>query len=228
MGTVLEMMRPLALAFAATLTVAACGNDPESFVGARVLQSSLAEQTKGLTKRKAAAPAPVQVTRAALATVETPVILMTVESRGQHALIAEVADNLGVQTWSTVDDVTVSMKNGVVVATRGFGADLMAASVPNPAVLQSAAKSYGRIHTYLDGTDRAVQMNFTCNVTNLGAQAIEVVEIVYQTRHVSETCTGNGIEFTNEYWLDGSAHIRKSRQLVSQDAGYLVIEDLRR
>jgi len=220
----MKLLSATVLSLTLCLGLAACGNDTESFAEAKLVRSVLTDRVGGATPG-AATP---RLDRATLANILTPVQAVTRESTGQQAIIANVAVNNGVETWSSVDDVTISLRNGVLVATRGFGADLMAADVPSRAGLLALGSTHTRAHTMLNGLDQAVRTLYTCSVTKREPQAIVVVEISYQTTHVVETCSGGDQTFENAYWFDRAQNLRKSRQWVGADVGYLLIEDLRR
>jgi hypothetical protein len=179
-----------------------------------------------LFKRPAAASGAVSLKRAELDAISTPAQLVTLQS-GKQGVVGLMQNNRGVTTWSTVDDVTISLRDGVIAATRGLGDDLMAASPVSPIQLVSSAKSYRRAFTHLNGTDQPITTTYSCNAQVDGGQAIEIVQLSYSVTHVTETCSASTLSFKNDYWI-GAAGIRKSRQWVSENAGYLTIEDLRR
>jgi len=215
-------MKPLLVtAVFSIMALGACGNDSESSPTARILASVATDVIAG-----EGAPAP-GLTRAMLANVVTPVQRVTREATGQQALVANVAVNQGVQTWSSVDKVTVSFRQGVLVATRGFGGDLMAADVPGAATLFRGSTGHTRAHTLLDGTDQPIRTVYVCSVTKRDPQDVVIVGISYRTTHVVEACSNAGVSFQNEFWFDGAQGVRKSRQWVGPDAGYLISEDLR-
>ncbi|NEX48049.1 YjbF family lipoprotein [Pseudotabrizicola algicola] len=216
------MKTTLVLGLLACTTLVACGSDSDSIGTADIVRSFATSAIGTLSPADAGIE---RMTRARLAEVVTPVMLLTVDSTGQEALIAEIENNRGVETWSTVDDITISLRNGVIVATRGFGADLMAASGPN---VTRSGGSYGRVHVLLNGEDNPEQTRFACTLQNAGAKAVEVVEITYQATHMIETCSAPGESFTNDYWITGDQKIRKSRQWISPDLGYITIADVRR
>lgn len=204
----------------AVLITASCGSDPQPTAG---MVRAFAASLPGAAK----APPPPLITRALLEQVLTPVMLVTIDSRKQQALIAEIQINRGVATWSSVDDITLSFRNGVIVATRGFGADLMAADVPEISPHSSGA-AHIRVHTLLNGEDQAVQTRYSCNFRNAGVETIDIVEIPYETTHIIESCAAGGMRFTNDFWFSGDQTLRKSRQWISPEVGFLTIEDLRR
>lgn len=205
----------------ALLAVSGCGNDPETSQGTALAKGFLA-------KAKSAAPAQTPLTRAVLDQVETPVMVARLETRQVFALIAKIEDNGAVETWSTLDDITISQSDGVIVATRGLGGDLMSARVPAVFALRNDGGRHDRMHSFLDGEDQPVQRRFTCSVSALGAETIEIVEVKFSTRHFVENCSGEGVAFRNDHWFDADGTLRKSRQWIGEDVGYLVLENPRR
>lgn len=209
------------------LFLSACGSEADTSSNSNAdLLRSVAASTVARVKGSEAAAEPM--TRARLAEVVTPVMLLTVDASGKQALIAEIQTNQGVATWSTVDDITISLRNGVIVATRGFGADLMAAAVP--AVLSGVGQgqSHRRVHTLLNGEDKPIRTQFTCTFRNDGSQVIDIVEVKYQATQITESCVASERRFENVYWISGDRQMRKSRQWISPEVGFLTIQDVRR
>lgn len=209
---------------ACLMFLAACGNDPDAFSAAKSARALVSAKLPG---KEEAQPAPA-FTRAMLEAVLTPVQLVTIETRNQKALVAEIAQNGGVTTWSSVDKVTISLRNGGLVATRGLGDDLLAAAGPAPSARLAAGGPYSRSYTLNDGLDRAVVIAATCSVRLVGSQSIDIVEISYLVTELRERCEAKDQSFENTYWVDRLGHVRKSRQWVSPEVGTIVIEDLRK
>ncbi len=224
MGTILEMRAIIAAAIVSLGALAACGNDKEASDVTAALRSAAGAKLGG----GASASGMPNLTREMLAGATGPLLLITLEQRNQQALVVEIAQNRGVTTYSSEDDRTISLRDGVLVATRGLGDDLMAASAQRPDTRVSAGGSYPRQYGLLDGNDQAVRLDATCSVTARAAESVEIVQIIYETTRIDESCEANGRRFDNSYWVDRGGQIRKSRQWVSPTIGSIVIEDLRR
>lgn len=216
------MMKPFISLVVGLFVLVSCGNDTESFAVARAAQAIAKAQLPG-----AQAPAAPKLRRADLKDILSPIQLISIEQRNQKALVAETAQNGSVSTWSSVDKVTISLRNGVLVATRGLGDDLMAASAQPPSLKPAGGAAYTRLYTILNGSDQPVRVSATCSTVSNGGQTIEVVERIYQVTELVETCQAKTVTFDNQYWIDRSGNIRKSRQWVSPEVGQIVIEDLR-
>ncbi|MFN3845700.1 MAG: YjbF family lipoprotein [Paracoccaceae bacterium] len=225
MGAVLEVKSLIYAGIVGMVVLAGCGNDVNKSSNTEVARALAASTT---ARFKGTSTSVERMTRARLAEVVTPVMLLSAEASGKQALIAEIQTSGGVETWSTVDDITVSMRNGVIVATRGFGADLMAASVPVVSRDVGNGQIHKRVHTLLDGEDKPVRTHFTCTFQNHGVQVIDIVQIKYNTTHVTEDCLSDAARFQNRYWISDDRQMRKSTQWISPGVGFLTIEDVRR
>jgi len=170
----------------------------------------------GLTGQVAAlAPRPVGPER----------LRVRLAAKGAQATLAPVARDGAVTVWQTLDGITLSFRHGVLVATRGLGADLMSADVDTTlAMLRGATYGateggyYPHIRTYLDGENRTVFTSYQCRRATADATA----------RRIEERCVSPGGAFTNIYWLDGAGAVIKSRQWVGPVIEYMETERVMR
>lgn len=210
----------LATLCAAAFGLSACGNQQES---SPVLTAGKTLVGSVIGKGKAAAPVAAPG-RADLAKLGVPVIRGEVAAAGSTLYLVPIAVNGGAEIWSTSDDLTVTFRNGVLAQTRGFGPDIMQATVPALSHLQNGSGNHQRSYTYLDGGDQLVRYTYDCNVRFAGAETITVVGQQHSTRHVIEDCTGKRAGFSNEYWFDGNGKLRKSKELLVPEWGHIVLE----
>ncbi|MVO18511.1 YjbF family lipoprotein [Parasedimentitalea huanghaiensis] len=182
-----------------------------------------------------AAAAPVErppLTRAALDTVEGPYIEVTVENRDIFAYLSQQLvrrdDSPGeIVVWRTEDNITLTLRSGVLVATRGLGDDILSASAPvatgKPGPVMGGARSY-QIRG-LDNKTHALVM--VCSLLDLGPAPVEIVEVTYPTRHMQERCETQNSLVVNDYWVDSrSGRVWQSRQWAGPTIGYLRIRQL--
>ncbi|WP_420569048.1 YjbF family lipoprotein [Thalassovita sp.] len=175
-----------------------------------------------------AAPKPVRVdvnqivTRAQLDQVTSPLIAASLTGPGTFATLAPVGVNGDVVTWRSADQITLSLKQGVIVATRGLGQDLMAADVEGTLrMIAGASEPYTRIQTYLDGEYQTQFRAFTCRTEGSAPEQIEIVEQTHQTRRIEESCFSPGTRIANTFWVDAGGTIWKSRQWIGPGLGYM-------
>ena len=125
------------------------------------------------------------------------------------SILIESETNRDTVTYFTPDGISVALKQGVLVGTRGLGFDLMTADVTEViGSLHSGARAV-RIHHYLDGEDKVVMRSFICDYAG------------HTT--VTETCYSDGFEIQNRYTMH-SGRITASRQWISPEQGYIRLE----
>lgn len=210
----------------AIIGLSACGSDNSQSGTATPIGVAASALKNSLGRTSKPAPGGIGMTRATLANIVTPVDLVTIETSGAQGVIAKIGTNRGVETWSSVDNKTLSMRDGVIIATRGLGADLMSADVPQLMQLRSG-QPFTRRHVILSGEDKPITSSYFCHPVQNGPKSIVVVERSYPTQHVTEQCNGPDGGFSNDYWFDVGGKLRRSRQFVSENVGFVVIEHLR-
>lgn len=177
-------------------------------------------------------PARPPLTRAALDTVKVSAIEVTLERRDIFAYLfidGERGDDSPgrITVWRTEDDVSIATRNGVVIATRGLGGDILSSTVqvsgdsPGPS-------SGGERVLMIRGLDNTEQrLSLSCDLEDLGPDPIEIVELVHPTRHLRETCDGAGGQIVNDYWADARAGlVWQSRQWAGPQIGYMRLRRL--
>lgn len=235
MGTGVEMKRKLPFALVATvlsfLVLSACGNDPAALESKQSL-------TKGkgvaailsVLARKKAPPAPTQADLAAagqaLESAGEPVLLVAFPKFGYTNLMSPYGRNGAVTTWAGATMQTVSLAGGMVVATRGFGNDLMAARAPEVGQIQRATGYFHRGYSYLDGADQRQFFEYDCTFASAGTEQIGFLGKAYVTRKVIESCEGAESSFHNTYWFDQSGVLRQSDQRVSPQLQFIRLQQI--
>lgn len=142
-----------------------------------------------------------------------------IPARQADAPVRLVARNGEVETYMAADDISVSYRRGVLVATRGLGADLMAgdASATLGALQMPGEGAYARQMRYLTGNHQSTWIQAGCEMKTAGAD----VRGGRTLARYEESCIARRDRFTNLYWLDGAGQITASRQWVSAAVGYL-------
>lgn len=142
-----------------------------------------------------------------------PLLEITLPAQGARATLKRVGVNSDVETWQSGDGVSVSLRRGVVVATRGLGFDLMGADAgPTLAALSGGpAGPYRHQMRYLTGDNHSTYLSASCTLTRVDG------------RH-EEACVTHRGRFTNLYFLNSAGQILRSRQWIATEIGYMVIE----
>jgi len=155
-------------------------------------------------------------------------LLARLPDRGAAATLTRIGSNSGVETWQTADDVTLSFREGVLVASRGLGGDLMTADVTGTlAVLRgTGAAAYPRPQTTLDGDWQIVVIPFRCRIADRRAEVLTIAERVQPVQRLEEVCTAPGREVRNLYWQGADGFLWATRQWVGDAPGSLETERL--
>ncbi|MBC6443443.1 MAG: YjbF family lipoprotein [Rhodobacteraceae bacterium] len=207
-------------------------------VGLRGLTTSVAS----LFRPPQPQPRPEQVlTPEALAQIQQPFLLMFFGEAGggfgptsNWGGFAEAGFNGDVVTWVEGSARTISTtRGGLLLATRGYGRDLMTARADRLQAVISGrsggAQRALRVHRFLDGENAIVTASLVCRITNQGPSSVRLLTGIFATRQIEEACLlADGTEVINRYWVDlGGTTIRQSEQWVSPEIGSVRLQRLR-
>jgi len=228
----------MGLALALVSGLMACAKGPDKTPLELELIQNLRQALQARRAARAGAPERPPLTRAALeATVKGAFIEVTIEDSDVFAYLSRQLvkrdDFPGqVAVWRSEDAVNLVLRDGVLVATRGLPNDLLAASTLVRAGGPKGPSGSGLRRYEVAALDNAsVSFTLACEVTDLGPERIEIVELSYPTRHLRESCAGSGPQagsrVVNDYWISPrTGHIWQSRQWAGEQIGYLRIRQL--
>ena len=206
-------IQQLAWVFATFLGLGACGTMQTGLPKLSDVLNSAAE-----TQTSRAIDADMlraSLTPQVLAQAEARLLILEVPTRDAVAVLSLVNTNQGVDTYLTADGVSISLQDGIIVATRGFGFDLMTAEVSETlAALKQGSSSAVRIHRYLDGENHTDLRSFVCDVT------------VKRDLPAVEICHSATVSFENSYNFNDNGFIVESQQWVSAEIGSVRINIL--
>lgn len=158
-----------------------------------------------------------------------PQMLAVVESREFSAPLVLLHRANGVEVWVSADGASVSLRDGVVVATRGLAPDLMSADASQTARLL-AARQEGEaelFQTHLDGEDRLRTSAYVCDLHDIQPFDLDLGTRVVPTRYMVQACHGMREDFLNYFWVDTrTGDIRQSRQVIHPELGLLALRQV--
>ncbi|OED47364.1 YjbF family lipoprotein [Leisingera sp. S232] len=230
----MSMIRFLPALAAALLLLGGCARGPEKTPAELEVIQAVAEQFRGRRK----APPPPKLTRALLDEQTLAHIEVTIENREVTAFLtpslARRDSHPGsIAIWRTQDNVSLSLRQGMVIATRGLGGGLLSAQVPAADGVAGPARGGARRYTVRADGNGQTTLEMACSLHDLGAAAVEIVEVTHPTRHLQERCSlegAGGGTVVNDYWVDsrpGRAQVWQSRQWAGPEIGYMRIRLLR-
>jgi hypothetical protein len=227
-------------ALASTLSLASCSffaPEQESLGG--VLVSTVSSTVGGkLGSKKAKAASTSSQQAAAKATLRAlelinrsgkSGLLTTVPKLGRTTVMVEEGRNGAFITYRGTNNTSLTLRSGIVHASRGIGIDLMAqATDQSPAGLfttGSFPKEYARAQRHLDGENHLQSADFLCVITRTGSETITIVDKKRATTTFEETCKNDRRAFRNQYWVgSGTGTIWQSQQSISSLTGHVIIQ----
>ena len=222
-----------ALACAAVLAACSGGSDDLRTQGGRFLTVFDTLQS-GLFAEEPELPT---VTRALLDGLTVPSLEVTVPKRDGLAylipLISRRDATLGpLDTWTTGDGSQLTLRSGVIVATRGLGDDVTSTDRRGSIafVTGQAGTNWPMrldIQTSANGVERH---DFTCTGQRKGRTTIEIVERSYPVESLREICTGrDGTRIENQYFVDvRDGTVWQTRQWAGEKIGYMATRILKK
>ncbi len=222
----MKTQRFLAFGLSVLLLLTGCGSDTES----ADLQAPIKAIVKGLTPSALRPsltglnPTAALALRAELEAAGKPVYLVVNPGKRYQGLMTPIGQNRDVTTWGSATGEQISLRDSLLVASGGFGPDLMSSTGPDLAKLRSGQGQTARSYYYLDGGDQRKAFDFTCTLAGAGTETITVLGKAHATRKVTESCTHPLGNFQNVYWFDNRLILRQSRQVITLGMESLLIQ----
>lgn len=214
---IMKLVPILALA-----ALSACGPMASDGIGATVAQGLTSRFAGPADSAPAAGGAPAAVlSRETIEQQDTDLLRVSLISREITTFVLLGGQNGSKFTWLSVDGLSLTFDNGLLVATRGFGDDLMGADVAAAQRSLDAGGNHLRTLEFLDGLDQVERLVFECSTVVTGRETISIVERSYATTILEESCVGESVTFKNTYWRDANGTIWQARQWISPLLGYL-------
>ena len=211
------------LAALALASLVGCGSDAER----TAVWGTLRDAAKATGQARKAPPpsGPPELTPAQVDGSPLRLLLLEIESSRRGTAMALISTNSGTETYSSADASTVTLRDGVLIATRGIVPDLMSALAPGAQAIARGEGSHRRQYHTLAGDDSPVTQTYDCQLRSEGRETLAIAGRRHDTRRVIETCEGEGRSFENRYWIDGRGKIRQSSQWTGTTVGKLRLSD---
>lgn len=211
----------------ASIALSACSSENPKV---KLSGGKTAAVLKAVFKRKPKTPATdpsAGLSRESLKGITSPLMFAHLEKPSAYASLSQIADSQNVKTFQTVDNISLSMREGVVLASRGLAGDLMSADVTGTvnAVKTARGNHYSRTMRWLDGEDQTVTQEFTCSMRKAGAEKVVILGAGFLTVHLKEKCESGSSTFENNYWrASDSSLVWQSHQWLGPRNGYIDLQ----
>jgi hypothetical protein len=133
--------------------------------------------------------------------------------------------------WRGGDGRGLVTQGDIIIATRGFGADLFLAETPDlRRNILAGEGTHQRLHRYLDGENRMQQIAFTCRLTTLGSDSVDLIARVVVATKLQEICHSGAempVTIENTYWVaGGNRDMMQSEQWIGPEVGMVILQHL--
>lgn len=206
-----------AVAFAMT----ACGPLSENSTATRVVGLATAK----ISGSPSEAPTELRIPQEEVLSSPGKYMRVNIRNTGQWDTMAQSGHNGARVTWVNGSNVSLTLENGIMVATRGLPRDLMGADASETRrAIRAGGGISQRTHEYLTNLDGISTQLLQCRIASMGPEVIERLQESLNSVRFEEKCESDSFKFTNIYWVNGAGTIIRSLQAVSIDSGYLQID----
>lgn len=209
----------------------ACSSEEQTQPGLGKIALAMAQdrlKRKDVETAGAAKAAP-QVTRDQMQALGRPVVFVSVPRFGTGVAAVELAKNGPFRTFMGADQATVTLRDGVITATRGLLVDLIAQEISIPTLslfLGTEPKTYTKTQRHLTGESTLVTYEYTCAIARLpDPETLDVFGKAHAVHKYAELCRRDGRAFQNDYWVGQSdGVVWQSNQSVSKEVGHVTFQ----
>ena len=153
-------------------------------------------------------------------------LLLNVFESGAATAMVQISTNGSRVTWVSTEGASITIEEGVISATRGFGADLMGLQTPTVGAALQEPSNYIRTHDLLNGLGQIERIDYQCVSSFSKEETLEISDKSYETSAYSEACQGENYSFENTYWLTSDGTFVQSVQWISPELGHIGYQKL--
>jgi hypothetical protein len=214
-------LRPFGLALTLIAGLSACSSDPDNsnllsdFIGGK--GEVVVPDETFLAYEAAGAPALVKSLQST--------------SNAFTVFVRQTTNAKGEETWISLDKLSLGMKSGMIMATRGLGADQLAGDPYQTLAAVKAGRNAvpERFITHINGDSQAETLAFRCSVSFQKQAPVDLGGYTANTDLYYEDCRNTQTKFRNFFWVErGSRKLVQSRQWISESLGSVALRTLPR
>lgn len=215
--------------FGALSTLAACGSDTSR--ADPIQQIGQALLTRALNRGPQIPPDITdQQIAGALAATTDRLVLIDLDDLNTQAMVLQIESNGEYDTLGTSSRQAVTMRDGLITASRGLGGDLM--SSDTDALLAQIQSGEAGVAPYamrfLSGEEVIYTYSYTCGVRPTGSVPVARGLLNLTGQQMTAVCTGDGPAFEAVFVTDDTGYIVKSKQWLGDFIGTALTQTLRK
>lgn len=219
-------VKPFVAAIATGLVLTGCSNQPETNVNPLQILRSV------INARKAPAGQPPQpaVIANAVANTTGPLELgVRADDQTKWLMLIGIEQNGAYTTYGAANRTSITMRHGIVTATRGLGGDLMSVNISEvePLILGRRNGQATREMHFLGGEDKTVTLTFSCTIKVGKSIPVKAGAVNTTAQVITETCSSKDLYFTNTYLVNAQGRSVGSRQWLGDAIETLDFQTLR-
>lgn len=140
-----------------------------------------------------------------------PRMILRLPDLARETTLLQSEERGGIAFWRSLDNVQIMTRQGVVIASRGLGDDLMALSAEG--LIRNLGKGVGGSHTRtehrLSGEGRDEASVFSCTLSAGPQEWVQVGQNrMTKARVLTEACQGPKGNRINRYWRAAGAAVQ--------------------
>ena len=212
------------------LILVSCSNAPETETSEIQTLQLLKKAFDQLNKPKRFVDARNLINREQIDAANIPVLFVELASGQNGTLTPYPGQGVG-QTWLGADGATITLKTGILKASRGMGDDLMgsSSSIPPWSKINKKIETYVRELNHITGNNKISKRVFRCDIKKTSSgDLVEIWDIIFKVDNFEESCSDGIFTFENTYQVDASGIVRRSSQYHGDTLGFIKIERLDR
>ncbi len=150
-----------------------------------------------------------------LATLNAPVIHVRVPKTGVSFFATEIQAKNDLQIFRSKAGHSLTVRKGNLIATRGFGFDLLA-----------KARDQGFVYHFADGNHQQKTLRVRCERSGPIPDQLVIAGTKFTVFRWVSDCDNDEHSFKNTYWQSKQGRVWKSREWVGPQIGHIEITRL--
>ena len=213
------------------LFLSSCSNSVDMATGEIKILRSLERLLNQADQKRAIIDARNLLSRDKINQLKIPILFVELPTGQNGTLVMYPDQGVSGTTWIGADGATISLQDGLLLATRGLGHDLMGGEISIRIKWSEIDKDiyFKRQLSYLDEGNVLNVDSYTCNMVKIKTDVVvKNFDFDFVTSHFEERCANSFYSFRNDYYVDKKDIVRRANFFHSRVIGNIYVERLDR